>query len=103
MKETGYFSNDYGTARGRFLGWTHADMQTDPQDAASRLELTGLSGGTNLIWKAVQGLSYRVLSRTNLSVGVWGEEAANIPGTPPESSLTVSNTHEQVFYKIETE
>jgi hypothetical protein len=77
--------------------------RTDPRDAGSRLELTGFEGGTNLFWQAVQGLSYRVLSKTNLVDGSWGEEASGIPGVSPESSYTISNTNEQVFYKIETE
>ena len=66
-------------------------------------EATGISGGTNLTWKAVQGLSYRVLSRTNMVDGAWGEEEAGIPGVTPEADLTIIPADEQTFYKVETE
>lgn len=38
-------------ARGEFLGWTHADMQTDPGDALTGLELFESDGDSDLFVK----------------------------------------------------
>ena len=38
-------------ARGRYLGWTHADLQADPADALRALEVIRREGGDNLYVK----------------------------------------------------
>ncbi len=76
---------------------------TDPWDATSRLELTGLVGGSNLFWKAVQGKSYSVFTSTNLVTGPWSKKASGIPGTPPESRYVITNVSNRLFLRIETE
>lgn len=38
-------------ARGEFIGWTHADMQTDPNDVLKALEIIEKSGSKNIYVK----------------------------------------------------
>lgn len=54
-------------ARGEFLGWTHADMQTDPQDALRGLDMFDLHGPKIF----VKGRRYgRPLGDTAFTVGM---------------------------------
>ena len=106
IQQFGNLDASDGTADSDVDGFTDAQefsAGTDPRDAASRLEITGLSGGSNIYWQAVQGKSYRIWSRTNLVHGSWVEEASGVPGTPPESSHVLPDAGEKAFYRIETE
>lgn len=76
---------------------------SDPLDAASLFEISGLTG-QSISWKAVQGKTYRVWASTDLSeANPWSIQASGIAGTPPESTYYFLPILPKQFFKIEVE
>jgi hypothetical protein len=58
--------------------------------------------GTNLTvrWRALQGETYRVQSKTNLAQISWDDVAGDIPATGPFASKVVSSASPQIFCRV---
>jgi hypothetical protein len=58
--------------------------------------------GTNLtiVWRALQGETYRVQSKTNLGQADWDDVAGDVPATGPYASKVVSSAGPQLFCRV---
>jgi hypothetical protein len=72
---------------------------TDPNDAASRLEITSISGGL-IHWSSAPNRSYTVQSTTSLVHTAFAPIATEEEATPPENSFSDPNLPAQKFYRI---
>lgn len=84
------------SARGRFLGWTHADMQTDPADVGVALKVIRERGGDDLY---VKGRRHgRPLQDVVFTVGMAIFESVLL-GTPLWDISAQPNLFPRTFYE----
>jgi len=79
---------------------------TDPNDASSVLKAAIASGPSSefsLKWPSVEGRKYRVMKCTDILSGDWVVVASGLTAQPPANEITVPQTGEQAFYRIELE
>ena len=96
------FSSQSSNADGD--AWTDREefrAGTDPWDPDSKFQISAMTA-ESIVWQAVQGKTYRVLSTEDLTQE-WGVEATGLPGIPPQSSYFFSTEPDQKFFKIEVE
>lgn len=76
---------------------------TDPTNSASFLEIDTISALSNQTVGFVGSTNrqYRLSGITNLIDGTWGPESDFVFGTGSNSSITVTNTDDSVFYRLE--
>jgi hypothetical protein len=99
-------SADFLDADGdRMNNWQEWMAGTNPNDAASRLQLLSVSnsaGGATVTWLSVPNRAYSVLRSTNLQSGVFSTIATNIAGQPVTTSFsdTGAPLDASCFYRV---
>ena len=76
---------------------------TNPQNASSRLVISGAFVSTNLVqlqFNAASNVNYDFQSRVSLSTGVWAQ-FLSVPSAPSNRIITITNPAAPIkFYRV---
>ena len=90
-----------------FQDWKECRAGTDPTNSASFLSIDQVSISGDyadvVTWSSVSGISYRVLSSTNLVGGEWRTNISGLRAASSLSSATADVDTASVFYRIGVE
>lgn len=92
------YDQDGFSDRDEFLAGTDA---LDPQSRLVISELNHLGGARfELCWQSVQGRTYTLLHKTNLTQKVWVPVVAGLLGDPPQNRWVIASETSPAFYRV---